>query len=244
LLKGTVNAAAATWAIVALKEPAAAKSRLMPYCSDDERHTLYFLMARRVLLALLAVPAIEKVLVVTASDEVEEFVRALGGSVIRQPEDLGTRSAFAHALACLESDAALRPARLLMISGDIPLITPAAISELLDRCHSRGVAIVPDQRQQGTNALVCSPPDAIEPCFGVDSLRRHWSTARAAGHDVQLIESRALSLDIDDHEDLICLSERLASCSSSDLDPALIAWLNRHRLRVAAAGAIENVDCA
>jgi 2-phospho-L-lactate/phosphoenolpyruvate guanylyltransferase len=245
LPKDRHNGAGATWAIVALKNPAEAKSRLRPHCSNDERHSLYFLMARRVLLALLAVPAIDKVLAVTASDEVEVFVKALGGAVIRQPEDLGTQSAFAHALACLESGEAPRPARLLMISGDIPLITPTAISDLLDRCHSRGVAIVPDQRRQGTNGLVCSPPDAIEPCFGHDSLRRHRSAARAAGHDVQVIESRALALDIDDHEDLISLSERLASGAGSDLDPALIAWLNRHGLRATArAGVTENVDCA
>jgi 2-phospho-L-lactate guanylyltransferase len=237
--------AAATWAVVALKNPDEAKSRLRLYCSDEERRNLYFLMARRVLLALKAVPAISKVLVVTASDEVEEFATALGGAVIRQPQDLGTRSAFAHALVCLESGAAPRPARLLMISGDIPLITPAAIGDLLDSCPAaRGVAVVPDQRRQGTNALVCSPPDAIEPCFGEDSLRRHCSAARAGGHDVQVVESRGLSLDIDDHGDLLLLSERLAS-AGSDGDCGLIAWLNRHRSRAAGrAGVIENADCA
>lgn len=232
------NGAAATWAIVALKNPAEAKSRLRAHCSDDERHSLYFLMARRVLLALLAVPAIEKVLVVTASDEVEKFVRGLGASVIRQPQDLGTQSAFAHALSFIRSCETAHPARLLMISGDIPLITAAAISELLDRCRfHRGVAVIPDQRRLGTNALVCSPPDAIEPCFGDDSLRRHCSAARAGGYEVQVIESSALSLDIDDYEDLILLSERLTSGTGSDLDSALIAWLNR-------AGVIENADCA
>jgi 2-phospho-L-lactate/phosphoenolpyruvate guanylyltransferase len=246
LLKAKDNVTAATWAVVALKSPAGAKSRLRPYCSDEERRSLYFLMARRVLEALLAVPAIEKVLAVTASDEVERFVKSLGGLVIRQPQDLGTQSAFAHALAYLKSGESRCPARLLMISGDIPLITPGAVSDLLDRCDSRqGVAIVPDQRRQGTNGLVCSPPDAVQPCFGEDSLRRHCSAARARGIEVQVIESQALSLDIDDHEDLILLSARLASATASDLDPGLSFWLDRHLSRAGArAGIIENADCA
>ncbi len=246
MAEGRDNRAAATWAIVALKSPAGAKSRLRPYCSDAERHRLYFLMARRVLETLLGVQAIQKVLAVTASDEVERFVLDLGASVIRQAQDLGTQSAFAHALACLESGASPRPARLLMISGDLPLITRVAVTELLDRCHgTRGVAIVPDRRRQGTNGLVCSPPDALEPCFGEDSLRRHCAAALAQGIDVQLIESQALSLDIDDHEDLILLSERQASSAGPDLDPALSAWLSRHFSRPTGRAAItEDADCA
>jgi len=246
LVKARDNGAAATWAIVALKSPADAKSRLRPYCSDDERHRLFFLMARQVLEALIRVPAIEKVFAVTASDEVERFVNDLGASVLRQPQDLGTQSAFAHALGCLEGRASPCPARVLMISGDLPMITPLAVKEFLDRCRwQRGVAIVPDRRRQGTNALLCSPPDAIEPCFGEDSLRRHRSAARARGIDAQLIESQPLSIDIDDHEDLMSWFECQAASAASGLDSGLTDWLTRHFSRAPVrAGVIANVDCA
>jgi 2-phospho-L-lactate guanylyltransferase len=244
LLKGRDNGTEGTWAIVALKNPAEAKSRLRPYCAEEERRSLYFLMASKALKALLAVPAIDKVLVVTASDEVEKFVTDLNGAVIRQPRDLGTQAAFAHAIACLMAGEAPPANRVLMISGDLPLISAAAIGELLERCPEEGVAIIPDQRRQGTNALVCSPPDAVPPCFGEDSLRRHWSAARARGHQVHMIESSALSLDIDDHEDLVLLYERLAGGADCD-DPGLACWLNRHFSRLAPrAGAIEKADCA
>jgi len=236
----------ATWAIVALKCPAEAKSRLRLHCSDDERRSLYFLMARKVVMALLAVPAIERVLAVTASDEVAHFVQDLGGAVIRQPQDHGTQSAFAHALTSIMVGEPPPPARLLMISGDLPLVTPAALNDLLDQCDvESGVAIVPDRRKRGTNGLVCSPPDAVEPCFGDDSLRRHRAAARARGHDVRVIESPALSLDIDDHEDLTLLFARLATGAGSDQDPGLANWLNRYFARDRSrAGIIENADCA
>lgn len=228
------NGAHATWAIVALKSPSQAKSRLRPYCAAEERRSLYFLMARKALLTLRAVPAIEKVLAVTASEEVAKFVTDLGCSVVRQAQDQGAQAAFAHALQAVMRGDVPPPSRVLMIPGDLPLITAAAVSELLDRCHQRqGVAIIPDQRQQGTNGLVCSPPDAVEPCFGEDSLRRHWCAARARGHEVQVIESSALSLDIDSHEDLVLLYEHLASRAESDRDPGLSRWLDGHFSRIA-----------
>jgi 2-phospho-L-lactate guanylyltransferase len=240
------NGSQVTWAVVALKSPAAAKSRLRPFCADEERRALYFLMARKALLALLAVPAIDRVLAVTASDEVEKFVTDLGGSVVRQPQDLGTQSAYAHALASVMGGEVPPPTRVLMISGDLPLISAAAVGELLHQCHEQpGVTIIPDRRRQGTNGLVCSPPDAVEPCFGEDSLRRHRCAARARGHQVQVIESQALSLDIDDHEDLVLLSELMITGAGSDLDPGLTSWLKRHFSRAASrVGVIENVDCA
>ena len=246
MLKSRDHGAEVTWAIVALKNPAEAKSRLRPYCGDDERRSLYFLMASKALRALLGAPAIDKVLAVTASDEVEKFVTDLKGAVIRQPQDLGTQAAFAHALDRVMGGETPPPTRVLMISGDLPLISAAAVSELLDRCQQQpGVTIIPDQRRQGTNALLCSPPDAVQPCFGEDSLRRHWAAARARGHRVQMFESPALSLDIDDHEDLLLLCERLAPSAESDQDPGLVSWLNRHFSRIASrVGVIENADCA
>ena len=234
MLKGRDTGAEATWAIVALKSPAEAKSRLRPYCADEERRSLYFLMARRALLALKAVPAIDKVLAVTASDEVATFVTGLGGAVVRQAQDQGAQAAFAHALQVVMRGEVPPPSRLLMLPADLPLISAAAVSELLDRCHQRqGVAIIPDQRQQGTNGLVCSPPNAVEPCFGEDSLRRHWWAARARGHEVQVIESPALSLDIDDHADLVLLYERLASSAESGRHAGLSGWLDRYFSRIA-----------
>ncbi len=188
------------------------------------------MMARQVLRALTATPAIDQVLTVTASDEVAQAIQPLGGLIIRQPADCGTRSAFAYALSTLRSlEPSARPGRVLMIAGDIPMVTSEALTELLERCHaSRGVAVVPDQHRMGTNALLCSPPDVIAPCFGADSLRRHVAAAQAVGLQPQVLESRALSLDIDVHEDLTLLSKRLGIEGGTLGDPRLRVWMARH----------------
>ena len=41
----------------------------------------------------------------------DKFVKELGGGVIRQPQDLGTRAAYAHALNSVMSGASLPPTR-------------------------------------------------------------------------------------------------------------------------------------
>ena len=214
-----------TWAVVALKSPDTAKSRLRPLLGDADRRNLYFIMARKVLNALKATPGIERVLVVTSCAEVDRFAAQLDVQVIRQSVDQGTAAAFSHAVMVL-LDVARRkqPQRLLMIAGDLPLVSADAISLLLTQSADAAISIVPDRQQVGTNALLCSPPDAIPPCFGEDSFRRHLAAASARGITARVIESPALSLDIDVADDLTLLG-RVPEISDDASLCALLACL-------------------
>src|SRR5262249_7985941 len=128
---------------------------------------------------------------------------------------------------------------LLMICGDIPLISTDAVAALLEAQPPRRfappllereeresprplpsaplVAIVPDRRHTGTNALLRTPPGISPPCFGADSFLRHLAAARSQGVEVRIVESDALALDIDDLADLDELQRRL------DADPTLLS---------------------
>jgi 2-phospho-L-lactate guanylyltransferase len=72
------------------------------------------------------------------------------------------------------------------------------------------VAIVPDRHGTGTNGLLLSPPDAIDPSFGPDSRARHEQLARAAGVAYRIERPCSLLLDVDTGDDLAVLRERLA----------------------------------
>jgi 2-phospho-L-lactate guanylyltransferase len=199
--------------VVPLKSPDAAKSRLRAGLDACARRRLFFAMARQVVGTLVHTPGIAGVAVVTASPEVAAFVEQQGALVIRQDHDAGTAEACRSAVACLSD----RADSLLMISGDIPLVCARAVAELL--ASSRGtplVAIVPDRRRIGTNALLCAPPAVIPLCFGSDSFQRHLAAARSRRVELRIIESDTLSLDIDDLEDLDELRRRLHA------DPALL----------------------
>jgi 2-phospho-L-lactate guanylyltransferase len=61
---------------------------------------------------------------------------------------------------------------------------------------------VPDRHGRGTNALLLSPPDVIEFCFGGDSRYAHEGAALAAGAHVEVLDG-PLTLDIDTPDDLL-----------------------------------------
>src|SRR5207244_13555964 len=73
--------------------------------------------------------------------------------------------------------------RVLLVPGDTPLVDARELDVLLERVAADrlAVAIVGDRHGTGTNALVLSPPDAIKPSFGPDSLARPTAAAEAAG---------------------------------------------------------------
>ena len=63
--------------------------------------------------------------------------------------------------------------------------------------------IVPDRHGTGTNALLLTPPDVIEPAFGPGSFARH--RAVGGGHGPASPNLPSLTLDIDTPEDLATL---------------------------------------
>ena len=105
--------------------------------------------------------------------------------------------------------------------GDCPALDPRELHELLGAGGAPGVdapsasaplaVIVPDRHGTGTNGLMLTPPDAIEPSFGPDSFARHRALAAAAGVGCLLRHPPSLLLDIDTGEDLRVLRARLAS---------------------------------
>ena len=64
------------------------------------------------------------------------------------------------------------------------------------------MVIVPDRHGEGTNALLLSPPDAIEPSFGPGSLARHVAAAEAAGVAHAVERMPTLMIDVDTGDDL------------------------------------------
>lgn len=205
------------WAVVPLKSPQHAKTRLADQLDAAQRRWLLFELATRVIRALQATDAVAEVAVATASKEIAEFAQSLGARPILQSAETGTAAAFSAVIAQLQAG---QPQALLMIAGDLPLVTPAAIETLCAAAFDADVVVVPDRHRIGTNALLCSPPSAITPLFGPDSLHRHLAAARRRELRTRVLESDALSLDLDEPDDLDELRRR-----GSDLDDALRAAL-------------------
>ena len=85
---------------------------------------------------------------------------------------------------------------------DLPFLTPQDVSQLIapDGAGPR-VAIAPDRRDEGTNALYVAPPGLLKYAFGAHSFAKHLELAQAAGATVRICRLPDVALDVDGPED-------------------------------------------
>ena len=198
-----------TIAILPVKRFESAKARLGDELSGGTRRALTESMVTDVLMALRRTAAVHEVLVVTSEPAAEAIGRGYGANVLHDHREEGQSAAaligIAHALE-------IGATRVLLVPGDCPALDPGELAALLERPQiGRAVTIVPDRHGTGTNALLLSPPDVIEPAFGPGSRERHEQAARAAGVPYTVEEIPTLALDVDTAEDLAALREALAA---------------------------------
>ncbi len=175
-----------------------AKSRLGAVLDAEERHDLVETMLHRTIAAALATPGVIEVIVVSPDPEVLALAGVAGARPLPQ-RSRGLNPALQEARAAATGE------RLLILPGDLPTITPVDIARVLaagDEAGSPSVVLVPDRHRRGTNALLLTPPDAIDPAFGGDSRAGHAWLAESA--DIRLLElPGVLELDLDTPDDLL-----------------------------------------
>jgi 2-phospho-L-lactate guanylyltransferase len=192
-----------TLAILPVKSFGAAKQRLSESLGAGSRQALAQAMFSDVLSTLRRAPGIDAIVVVTSDRAAESAASADRVRVLRDPAEAGHSEA---ARMGIEYALAEGYERVLLIPGDTPLVQPAELGALL---AAPSVAIVPDRHGSGTNALLLSPPDAIDPSFGPGSCERHVAAAERVGVAHRVQEVRGLALDVDTPADLAALSSEL-----------------------------------
>lgn len=195
--------APAVVALVPVKTPCEAKTRLSPVLGQDECARLCMAMLEDVLFALAGAQRIDAVAVVTTDDRVADFTAELGHTVMRD-DGKGLCAALDAAAAEL---AAVGTQTVLIVPADIPTVSSADIDVLIER-HNGGLSISPAIRDGGTNALICSPPDAVPFCYGRDSASRHMRAAEQSGVPCHRLPVPAFFRDVDLPEDLAWLGSQ------------------------------------
>jgi 2-phospho-L-lactate/phosphoenolpyruvate guanylyltransferase len=219
-----------TLAILPVKDFGAAKQRLAGALGAGAREALAQAMFTDVLASLRRVPGLDGVAVVTVDPVAESTALRERVRVLRDTEQAGQSPA---ALIGIRFALGAGFGRVLLVPGDTPLLDPSEVSGLLE--GSSGVAIVPDRHLAGTNALLLSPPDAIEPSFGPGSLARHTSAAEAARVAYSVERVPTLELDVDTPDDLAELAAVLEGRrGEAPLTSAALRRLDRSRLRASA----------
>ena len=188
------------WAVVPVKELDRAKERLAALLSPELRRALMLAMLEDVLAALRAARNLAGIAVVTIDPTACRLASSYGARVIEMGARDGHTGAVAAAAWLLSAEGRRG---MLTLPGDIPLVTAAEIAQLL-AAHRPAPAftIAPSHDERGSNAIVCSPPEAVPLRFGEDSFFPHLRAAEACGVRPTVLRLPGVALDIDTPEDL------------------------------------------
>jgi len=215
---------AGIWAVVPVKDTAAAKQRLTPALRPAQRRELALAMLEDVLAALAEAKGLAGRLLVTTDPAAIRLAARYGAACIAEGADAGHTGAVMAAARRLAADGAA----MLTLPGDIPLVTAAEIERLI-AAHKPPPAftIAPSHDEQGSNAILMSPPDAVPLRFGDDSFFPHLAAAKARGIAPTVLHLPGIALDIDNPADLAHFA-RLGSRTRAGL------WLAQNQTALAA----------
>ncbi len=188
------------WAIVPVKPLRRGKSRLASVLSLEARTALNHYLLSNTLEILASVPEIECSLVVSRDPEALTIAREYGARTVQEQGSPHLNTALTRATMVARSHSVQG---VLIMPADLPLLTAEDIHEVVKRgVNPPVVVIAPDRHNQGTNAMLISPPGLIQYEYGPGSYQKHCLQAEKAGARLIVIERNSVALDIDFPEDL------------------------------------------
>jgi 2-phospho-L-lactate guanylyltransferase len=188
------------WALVPVKPLRRGKSRLAGLLSEEQRTRLNRYLLEHTLTVLNEISAIEHTLVVSRDPAALALTREMGGRTVLEDGAPQFNTAIQRATIVAQAHGAQA---VMVLTADIPLITPDDIRAFLDLGRDPPViAIAPDRRQDGTNGLFINPAGLIEYGYGPGSFQRHSERARSAGARLEILNTATFGLDLDLPEDL------------------------------------------
>ena len=181
------------WTLIPAKPFHLSKQRLACVLSADERSALSAAMLARTIRAAKTAFGSEPVLVVSPGEEVSETALGAGADQIIVSTAKGLNAQLADAVRSVPQGEPL-----LVIHGDLPLVEPSDLEALMQQ--EAPIVIAPDQKGQGTNALLQRAPDRFF-AFGEGSFEKHMHEAERRGLAVAVTRREGLACDLDDADD-------------------------------------------
>ncbi len=187
---------------IPIKNLATAKTRLSAILAPAERADFAASMLQDVIASAKHTPDLEQIIVVTPDGPGANLARERGAMLLLESQTDGLNKAVQIAIKHTQMGGFKR---LLIIHADLPLIQPQDLSLFFQ--SSSKITVAPSRDLDGTNALLLSPPNIIQPRYGRKSFDIHKALAREAGIEPAVVQNARLSLDIDTPGDLMQLCE-------------------------------------
>jgi 2-phospho-L-lactate guanylyltransferase len=157
------------WAVVPVKELDRAKERLAPVLPPERRRALMLAMLEDVLTALAATTGLSGLAVVTLDAAACRLAARYGARIIETGARDGHSGAVAAAARLLAAEGC---PGMLTLPGDIPLVTPAEITQLL--AAHRPAPACPCALARTAFSRICGRPRhaaSARPCCACRALR-------------------------------------------------------------------------
>jgi 2-phospho-L-lactate guanylyltransferase len=204
--------------LVPVKNLENAKERLAPVLSRAERRNLAEAMLQDVLEAVAGVNQRTRVGVVTSDPFAAALARRHGFTIIPDPANLSESDAIAHATEhCITGG----EDSTLVIPGDIPLLQPADVEQVLAAAPAQGTVLVPGWDGRGSNAVFRRPANLFPLRFGNDSFPPHLRAAQSTGQPCIVLRLPRIGLDVDNPAEL---AQLLATEGNTRSQQLLRGW--------------------
>jgi len=196
-------------ALVPLKDLVLAKSRLAGVLTSVERRALAQAMVEDVLTVLSRHRHIARITLVSDDSGASMLAQKYGADCWTE-SSLGCRGL--NPLIQCASERLLNTGGepLVVLHGDLPLLTGEDISHVVESQQALGGLIVGcDSKGVGTNLLAFNAASTPRFCFGTDSCAGHVAGAKNAGVAVQVLQRSGIGLDVDEAPDLQRIMDQL-----------------------------------
>ena len=190
--------------VIPVKDPCAAKQRLASLLTAEQRTGLFEAMLRDVIAAVLGAEGVAEVYLVGCEPAVGQLAAGQDIRVLVEPSNRGHTAAVRFAVDALADRGV---GHMLTLPADVPLTDADEVTALI-RAHRPGpsISIAPARDRMGSNAVLCTPPGALDFRFGDNSFYPHLRSARAAGIEPRIVALPGIGLDIDRPADLALLA--------------------------------------
>lgn len=187
------------WAIIPIKQLQQSKSRLSFLLTAAERARLMRHLLTHLLDVVAQVPQIANTLVITPDEEVAQIVAQYPSAQIVPEATAGLNLAVTQAVG----QATLAGASgVLVLPADLPFVQVADLVQMVTAVRQPYTMVIcTDRKQDGTNALLLSPPQPFRFYYGVGSFAQHLAEAEAQNYQVLPLQLEGLTFDLDTEAD-------------------------------------------
>ena len=175
------------------------KSKTRLHLSEEKTIKLCRLLLEEVIKTICKTKLINKIIVVTNEEQVSDIIKKYDCKKIQDTYETSVNDAVKLAEGFLIEN---KFTHSVVLPLDIPFFYSEDLEKLLNFSKDKSVVIIPSRHFDGTNALVRTPINSMEPRYDEGSHSFQIESAKKSNIKISIGLIYRLMLDIDNRDDL------------------------------------------